>query len=263
MGLFDIFKKKDQTVEAQYQSEVDAEFKRMEKVRKARGTREAQVLECRTVMQECRASFEQSIRTERSIAMKKKREMIPADREKMRIREAAIGILVTESALLDLESISSEMDLNMAMNQMGKALKQLVKLDNSAETIGSRSRKFIDMFYPGFRSLIEGTEQYTFAKQAKVELEKGEEQNIASMYEIPKELRDRIDDTFVENLMAGDSFQMAKFKSFNKDVKKETRLAADLELPDDDRASFMSRIDALANESTLEGVDLYDLPGDI
>lgn len=263
MGLFDIFKKKDQTVETKYQSEVDAEFKRMEKIRKARGTRESQILECRTVMQDCRAAFEQAIRTERGIAMKKKRDLIPADREKIRIREAAIGILVTESALLDLESISSEMDLNCAMNQMGKALKQLVRLDNSAETISNRSRKFIEMFYPGFRSMLESSEQYTFAKKAKVELEKGEEQNIASLYEIPKELRDRIDDTFVENLMAGDSFQMAKLKAFGQTVKKETTAVDDLELPEDDRASFMARIDELANESSLEGVDIYDLPGDI
>lgn len=264
MGLLDIFKKKDKTVEGKYESEVNAEYKRMEKLRQARGNRESQILECRMVMKECRASFEQTIRTERDIAMKKQRDLLPVNREKTRIREAAIGIMVTEAALLDLESISSEMDLNSAMNQMGKALKQLVRLDNSGATIGSRSRKFMDMFYPGFRSLVESTEQYTFAKKAKVELEQGEQQNIASLYEIPQEMRSRINDTFVNNLMAGDSYQMAKFKAFSKSMSKESStLSADLDLPDDDQASFMARIDALADESTLGGVDLYDLPGDI
>lgn len=258
MSILDIFKgKKNQSVEDQYQSQVDAEFKRMEKVRKTIGAREAQVRECRSVMNDCRGAFEQAIRTERDIAIKKKRDMIPVDREQTRIREAAIGILVTEMALLDLESISSEMDLNSAMNQMGKALKQLVRLDNSVSSISSTSRKFIDMFYPGFRSMIEGTEQYTFAKKAQQELQKGEERNIASMYEIPKQLRDRIDDTFVENLMAGDSYQMAKLKA----ASQARQPSANLDISDE-RDSFMARIDELANESSLEGVDLYDLPGD-
>lgn len=211
MGIFG--KKKNVDPEKEYKSAVDAEYKRMEKLRAKRNNRHEHIVECVTTMKDCRTSFNQAIMTERDIAKRKQRTGLPVDRERTRIREAAIGILTVDMALYDLETIRSEADLNAAMNQMGKALKQLIKLDNATPNISNSSRKFIDLFYPGFRNIVEETENYTYVKKDKVTSKSGEAMDIASMYEIPEEIRNRIDSTFVENLMQGDSYEMAMFKA--------------------------------------------------
>lgn len=211
MGIFG--KKKNIDPEKEYNNAVEAEYKRMEKLRAKRNNRHEHIVECITTMKDCRTSFNQAIMTERDIAKRKQRSAIPVDRERTRIREAAIGILTVDMALFELESVRSEADLNSAMNQMGKALKQLVKLDNSTPNISNSSRKFIEMFYPGFRSMVEETENYTYIKKEKDKAKNGEAIDIASMYEIPAEIRNRINSTFVENLMQGDSYEMAMFKA--------------------------------------------------
>ena len=252
-GLKDFFKKTfgndNQDPIVAFEAAVDAEHKKMKKNQEKKEKRQQKITECVLVMKECKASFENAIRQEREISLKKKRSMIPIDRERTRIREAAIGIMVTDMALLELESISSEADLNSAMNQMGKALKQLVRLDNTVSSISNTSRKFIDMFYPGFNSLIEGTEQYDFSKKAKVSLEQGEDQKIASMYEIPQEMRDRIDDELVDDLLAGDSYRAAMFKAVHREpnlVSSTPRSDTD---GDDDWSARVAELTAMAPSS--------------
>ena len=164
MGVFDNLKKmfgtKEQTLSESFDAAVQAEYQRMEKIREKRGTRQNHVNECISVMKDCRTKFTQVIAEERKIAMKKSYNGIPDSRERTRIREAAIGILTVDMALFDLESISSEAELNAAMNQMGKALWQMIRLDQTNGGISASSRSFIDLFYPSFKcdvALLRGT----------------------------------------------------------------------------------------------------------
>ena len=254
MGIFG--KKKAVNPEKEYQSAVDAEYKKMEKLRSKRNDRREHIVECIATMKDCRTSFNQAISQERDIAKRKQRTALPIDRERTRIREAAIGILTVDMALFDLESVRSESDLNAAMNQMGKALKQLIRLDNSTPNISGGSRKFIDMFYPGFRSMVEESENYVYVKKEKDSSKHSEGIDIASMYEIPPEIRNRIDSTFVENLLQGDSYEMAMFKAQHGSKVEVTQSREVLERVNSLSADQWDRINALAAET--DDVDLAE-----
>lgn len=251
MGIFG--KKKAFDPEKEYQSAIDAEYKRMEKIRAKRNDRHAHIVECINTMKDCRTSFNQAIMQERDIAKRKQRSAIPIDRERTRIREAAIGILTVDMALFDLESVRSEADMNAAMNRMGKALRQLIRLDNSTPNISGNSRKFIDMFYPGFRGMVEETENYVYVKKEKNKENHGDPIDIATMYEIPPEIRNRINATFVENLLQGDSYEIAMFKA-QHGGKVEVTPNGELNQVDTLSSQQWDRINALAAEA--DDVDL-------
>ena len=206
----------------QYKKDVEATHKQMQKLMANEQAKRDHITKCVILMKECRTKFVTSIMTERDMASKKKMSGLPTDREKTRTHEAAIGILTVDMALFDLQSISSEADLNQAMNNMGKALRQLIRLDNSTATISNSARNFIDMFYPSFKSLVSDSENYTAVKKATESAKKGQPTDIVSIYEIPQEIRARINDTFVENLMAGDSYETAMFKAVNSPQKNIT-----------------------------------------
>lgn len=204
----------------QYKKNVEATNKQMQKLMANEKAQRDHITKCVVLMKECRSKFSASIMTEQALVMKKKRSGIPTDRERTRLREAAIGILTVDMALLDLESISSEADLNRAMNNMGKALRQLIRLDNSTTTISGSARNFMDTFFPGFKDLADDAETYDAVNKVTKAAKKKQPNDVVSIYEIPQEVRNRIDDSFVENLMAGDSYEMAMFKAQNGPVKE-------------------------------------------
>lgn len=222
MSFFDLFKK-EKAPGQEYEEAVARTHKELQKIMAKEQSRRDHLTKCAVLMKDCRTKFASTIMSERNIANKKKYTGIPVDRERTRIREAAIGILTVDMALFDLESISSEADLNNAMNQMGKALRQLIRLDNSTASINSSARNFIDMFYPSFKSLVEGTENYTAVKRTTESAKQGQPTDIVSIYEIPQEIRARINDTFVDNLMAGDSYEKAMYKA-QKSPARETNI---------------------------------------
>lgn len=222
MGIFDKLFGRELAPGEQYKKDVEATHKQMQKVMASEKAKRDHITKCVILMKECRTKFATAIMTERDIAAKKKRTGIPTDRERTRVHEAAIGILTADMALFDLDSITSEADLNRAMNNMGKALRQLIRLDNSTATISSSARNFIDMFYPSFKSLVSDSENYTAVKKTTESAKKGQPTDIVSIYEIPQEIRARINDTFVDNLLDGDSYEMAMFKATQNPVKEHT-----------------------------------------
>ena len=238
----------------QYKRDVEATHKQMQKMMANEAARRDHITKCVVLMKECRTKFVSSIMTEREVATKKKRTGIPIDRERTRIREAAIGILTVDIALLDLESIASEADLNRAMNNMGKALRQLIHLDNTTSAISGSARYFVDAFYPGFKNLVNDSENYNAVKKAADSAKKKDPKEVESLYEIPKEIRDRIDDSFVENLLAGDSYEMAMFKAQYHAVPSKEHKS------DSDGCGGMSeaewdRITKLAAQAAVDGDD--------
>lgn len=244
MSIFGKLFGREQEPGEQYKKDVEATHKQMKKLMANEKAHRDHITNCVVLMKECRAKFTTSIATERGIANKKKHSGIPTDRERTHIHEAAIGILTVDMALFDLESISSEADLNKAMNTMGKALRQLIRLDNSTATISTSAKNFIDMFYPSFKSLVDGSENYTAVKKATESAKSGQPTDVVSIYEIPQEIRARINETFVDNLMAGDSYEMAMFKAQNAPVKEKN---ADVSGSGLSQANW-DRINALADQ---------------
>lgn len=212
--------KKEKAPGQEYEEAVQRTHNQLQKIMAKEQTRRDHITKCAVLMKDCRSKFSMTIMNERDIANKKKNSGIPVDRERTRVQEAAIGILTVDMALFDLESVSSEADLNNAMNQMGKALRQLIRLDNSTASINSSARNFIDMFYPSFKSLVEDTENYTAVKKTTESAKRSQPTDIVSIYEIPEEIRARINETFVDNLMAGDSYEKAMYKAQKSPAEK-------------------------------------------
>lgn len=208
----------------QLEKDIKDEQARLDKLAKQVAAKHEQLLECNLVMQDCRRVFNETIMDEQELAREKRRKGLPTDRERGRIQEAAIGIMVTDIALMDLQSIKSESDLNRALNTMGKALKQLVRMDNSVASINRTSRNYIDMFFPGFKGMVEDSENYTTMKNSANAIKRSTEgQDLSSIYEIPQSVRSRINETFVDNVMKGDSYKMAMSKAVNGDLETQPR----------------------------------------
>ncbi len=189
-----IFGKK-QTPAEKRQKELDKLYAKNEKAHKKQENRQLQIMDCRAVLEECRLSFQKSIMVENSRAAEMRRRGFPCNEQRARVREAAIGILVVDQALFELKSITSESELNGAMNKMGMALKQLRRLDNSSTAISNSTRKTLMQWYPYPLEENEG------------------DKSVYTELEVPAELRDKIDANFVANLMDGDSFEMCMMKA--------------------------------------------------
>lgn len=162
----------------------------------AKEKRQIQIEECGAVLRDCRSTFQQTILVENALAADMRRKGYDTSKQSKRVREAAIGILVVDQALFELQSINSEADLNSAMNKMGMALRQLKRVDNSTAAISNSTERIVEKWYPGAMS------QLANASDADA---------VPSM-EVPESERSKIDDTFIENLMRGDSYEMAMFK---------------------------------------------------
>ncbi len=186
----------------QRQKELDKQFAKNEKSRKALETRQKKIMDCRAVLEECRTSFQKSILVENSRAAEMRRRGFPCNEQRARVREAAIGILVVDQALFELKSITSESELNGAMNKMGMALKQLRRLDNSSTAISGATKKTLMKWYPYPLEENEG------------------DKSVYTQLEVPAEIRDKIDADFVGNLMDGDSFELCLMKA-NKDPRED------------------------------------------
>lgn len=198
MSIFDIFNKNKKPAAPgdSFLKEAEKAHKATEKRLAAKEKRQKQIEECAAVLRDCRATFQKSIIVENALAAETRRKGYDPYKQRGRIREAAIGILVTDLALLELQSINSESDLNSAMNKMGMALRQLRHVDNKTAAISTSTERIVEKWYPG-----------AFTQQAQPE-------DAAAMpvMEVPEEMRAKINDTFVQNLMNGDSYEMAMFK---------------------------------------------------
>lgn len=222
--MFDFLKKKNDKPGEKTAREIDKQFAKNEKARRSLESRQKQISECRAVLEECRFSFQKSILVENSRAAEMRRKGFATNTQRARVREAGIGILVVDQALFELKSITSESELNSAMNKMGMALKQLQRLDNSTNAISGSSRKILMKWYP-------------------YPLEENEADQAANaQLVVPDELREKIDDDFVKNLMNGDSFELCMMKS-TKSAEQRTSARSDYDglmnnindlLPDDD-----------------------------
>ena len=194
----------------QMEAEVRRQQAEIDKRMAEKARRQKQVADCAAALNDCRMTFNQTILHENALAADTRRRGFDAGKQRVRVREAAIGIMVVDQALLELQSVNSESELNIAMNKMGTALRQLKRLDSSTAAISGSTERILRQWYPAYDQEI---------AEAKAE---------DLIVDIPDEIQERIDDTFVKNLMAGDSYEIAMLKSsLNAQKPAYARTAAD------------------------------------
>lgn len=179
----------------QVEYDIRAEQAAIDKKLAAKERRQKQISECAAALHDCRMTFNQTILHENALAADTRRRGFDPVKQRVRVREAAIGIMVVDQALLELQSINSEAELNGAMNKMGMALRQLKRVDNSTTAVSGATERVLRQWYPAYDK----------------EIAEAEAEN--TVVEIPMEIQEKIDDTFVKNLMEGDSYEIAMLKS--------------------------------------------------
>ena len=207
MGFIDKVKNKitgaDKTSKERYDDNIAKRQKRFDKILKEKASRQKMQGECAAVLDECRTAFSSCINTERARSRKKRIDGYDTSTEEARIREAAVGILIVDEAKYKLQAISSESDLNMAMNRLGMALRQLRRMDNTSTADSPSTERILEDWCPG---LVAESSDLTLTK-----------------LEVPAEMRSRIDDDFVSDLVAGSDYATAlKMRSYRKSAPQKT-----------------------------------------
>ena len=156
----------------------------------AKEARQRKIDDCAIILNDCRFTFNQIISVENSLAAEMRRKGLPNTKQYARVRDCAVGILIVDQALYELKSIHTEDDLNGAMNKMGMALRQLRRLDNSSAAVSNSTEKIIRQWYP------EGL--FT---------NKEEDPEGPALPEVSEELTGIINEDFIQNMMAGHSFE--------------------------------------------------------
>ena len=141
-------KKKPEAPGDSFLATVDKAYQKNLARMEAKETRQRKIEDCAAILRDCRFTFNRTIGVENALAGEMQRKGFPTTKQHDRVRDAAIGILVVDHALYELQSINSEADLNSAMNKMGMALRQLRRIDNSSAAVSSSTEKIIRQWYP-------------------------------------------------------------------------------------------------------------------
>lgn len=208
---------KDKSPEEKLADDLNARTKKLWKEMKEGQARKEKTAEIYSVLMECYDTFEKTIIIENSRAYQLEKEGFSTADQRTRVREAAIGMLVAKEAMIRVQQINSESDLNSTLNRLGMALKQIRRLDNSAKSISGSTRKVLEKWYP-------------------FPLEDASVEGGYDTLTIPQEYKDRIDNKFVTNLMNGVSFenciQYASLHSEEAKNSRKTQMERDLAVMD-------------------------------
>ena len=226
------FKKKKPAAGDSFNAAVNKAHRANEFRQLSKEARQRRIEDIAAVLHDCRFTFQKTITVENALAGEMRLKGYPTTKQHARVRDAAIGILVVDQALYELKSINSESDLNSAMNKMGMALRQLKRVDNSSAAVSTSTERIIRQWYP----------------DGLTSMEEDEEAESISIPEVPEDIVSIIDETFVQNMMMGDSFEMAMFKRNMTPKVDPTREGRD-ELMDKVRAAARAEEPAQADYS--------------
>lgn len=227
-------KKKPEAIGDSFLATVDKAYKKSLSRMEAKEARQRKIEDCAAILQDCRFTFNKTIVVENALAGEMHRKGYPTTKQHDRVRDAAIGILVVDHALYELQSINSEADLNSAMNKMGMALRQLRRIDNSSSAVSSSTEKIIRQWYP------EGLSSEAFAQDIES----------PTLPQIPDDVASVIDESFVQGLMMGDSFELRMLKRQQAPKEDPTRA---------DRDDLMNRIRSAALVQEPEEVNAAEV----
>ena len=226
--------KKDETPEEKLRRELEKAQKETDKKNDKLVQRQKKTAECYAVLAECYRTFEKTIVLENSRVYELQSMGFDSNDQRARVREAAIGMLVAKEAMIKMERISTDEELNSAMNKMGMALKQVQRLDDSSSAISESTRRTLRKWYP-------------------YPLEENEaDKEMNAKLEIPEEIRDRIDDSFITKLMNGVGFEACLLESRYKKPETRSQVQSSLDAGMDAIARYLPDEDKRADKKALE-----------
>ena len=226
--------KKDETPEEKLRRELEKAQKEKDKKNDKLMQRQKKTAECYAVLAECYRTFEKTIVLENSRVYELQSMGFDSNDQRARVREAAIGMLVAKEAMIKMERISTDEELNSAMNKMGMALKQVQRLDDSSSAISESTRRTLRKWYP-------------------YPLEENEaDKEMNAKLEIPEESRDRIDDSFITKLMNGVGFEACLLESRYKKPETRSQVLSSLDAGLDAIARYLPDEDKRADKKALE-----------
>ena len=229
--MFDFLKKKKPEAPGDaFLAAVEKAYKKEKRTLDAKASRQRKIEDCAAVLRDCRFTFNKTINVENSLAAEMRRKGYPTTKQHARVKDAAVGILIVDQALYELKSINTETDLNSALNKMGMALRQLRRIDNSSTAVSGSTEKIIRQWYPT------GLSSEEIAKDLED----------PTLPEVPLDITSIVDETFVQNMMLGDSFELCMLKRQQAPKVDPTR---------DDRARLMDDIRSAVGNSAPEKVD--------
>lgn len=229
--MFDFLKKKKPEAPGDsFITTVDKAYKKSLSRMEAKEARQRRIEDCANVLRDCRFTFTKTIAVENALAAEMRLKGYPTTKQHARVQDSAIGILIVDQALYELKSINSEADMNSAMNKMGMALRQLRRIDNSSAAVSGSTEKIIRQWYPS------GLCSEEIAKDLED----------PSLPEVSEEIHAIIDESFVQNMMMGDSFELCMLKRQQAPKEDPTR---------NDRAEMMERVRNAAGQKAPVNVD--------
>lgn len=243
MGIIDNIKKafvKEQSVEDKVDEKILAEKIKIGKDKRKKYSREEKISDCHVVLDDCYNFFRNTIIIENSRNREIRKKGLFDNSHRDRVREAAIGMLVIEQAKLELDNIRTDGDLNRAINQMGMALKQIQRLDNTSEAVSTSTTKVLKKWYP-----------YPLEENAA-------DKSYYSQLVVPDDIRDRIDDEFIDGLLNGDSFDICLVRT--KDKGKSNAVTGTRQV---NRAGTDNNYSLFSELPEGEGVDMQSIEEDL
>lgn len=221
MSLF-----KKPTPEEQRNKNLRTAYKKNERKRQDLETRQKKISECCAVLNECYNTFENMIIAENSRVEELRGMGFDYSDQRARVRNAAIGMLVAKEAMIKMRRINTEAEMASAMNRMGMALKQLQRLDDSNCSISNSTKKVLMQWYP-YPLEANEADQAAYAQLV-----------------IPDEIRERVDDRFVTNLINGIPFDDCLLDSMRVDSASCKKM--------EDLEDAMAQINQVLSDDTQE-----------
>ena len=230
--MFDFLKKKKPEAPGDsFLAAVDKAYRKTEKTMEQKAARQRKIEDCAAVLRDCRFTFNKTIAVENARAAEMRMKGYPITKQHARVQDSAIGILIVDQALYELQSINTEADMNSALNKMGMALRQLRRIDNSSAAVSGSTEKIIRQWYPA------GLSSEEFAKDLED----------PTLPEISEDVHSIFDETFIQNMMMGDSFELCMLKRQQAPKEDPTR---------NDRAEMMEKVRSAAGQKAPVTVDV-------
>lgn len=197
MALGDLFDKKKREEKA-----LKKERKKKNKIWQQKLVRELSYADCAAALEQCKRELDAVIRLERMRYKERLDKGMEPQRQRERIANAAKGRRVVDQAMAELEDNRYTEDLNSSINLVCLAVRQLERVSDSTPSVNKR-------FYSRAKDLFHSEKDY--------------EEELNSL-ELPPEVDKMVDRSFVDNLIAGDSYDtcLRKYIYGDKNAKSQT-----------------------------------------